>query len=166
MQRRTIKKPTQIKQSELPALRETLLGKQGGLCAICKRPVIRPCVDHQHKKRVKGTGLIRGVVCSNCNVFLAKSENNCTRYGVTVEELPNYLRNMANYLEKPHLPFIHPSEAPKPKKLKKSSYNKLKKVHTQSSSTLKFPDFPASGKLVKQLEKLFQLHKVEPEFYK
>lgn len=46
----------------------TLLEKQGGLCAICgKEDLIRLCVDHDHK-----TGIVRGLLCGNCNQGLGK----------------------------------------------------------------------------------------------
>ena len=43
---------------------DTLAASQGGLCAICGRE--RPLrVDHDH-----ATGVIRGLLCHNCNVAL------------------------------------------------------------------------------------------------
>lgn len=34
-----------------------------GLCAICRKPMKRPCIDHCHE-----TGKVRGLLCHNCNV--------------------------------------------------------------------------------------------------
>lgn len=46
---------------------EGMLSKQGGCCAICKRPPkrYRLAVDHDHK-----TGKVRGLLCSPCNLVL------------------------------------------------------------------------------------------------
>lgn len=38
---------------------------QGGVCAICKKEMKRPCVDHCHK-----TKRVRGVLCHKCNIYL------------------------------------------------------------------------------------------------
>ncbi len=51
--------------------------KQGGVCAICKRPPTacrakrRLCVDHNHKTKNN-----RGLLCTSCNVILGRLENN------------------------------------------------------------------------------------------
>lgn len=153
----------QLRQKDLPALREQILQQQDYICPICGKDINDPCVDHSHTKRTKGTGQIRGVVCRACNVLIAKVENNCVRYGVDQNDLPDVLRNMADYLESEHLPILHPSETPKPPILKKSSYNKLKK---QYNGRAKFPEYPKSGQLTKELSKLFQRYNIEPEFYK
>jgi hypothetical protein len=45
---------------------DTLLAKQGGACAICRRRLRgRLCVDHCHL-----TGLVRGLLCRKCNLGL------------------------------------------------------------------------------------------------
>jgi hypothetical protein len=45
---------------------ETLLAKQGGVCAICARPPAEPpVVDHCHE-----TGTVRGLLCRKCNFGL------------------------------------------------------------------------------------------------
>ena len=115
----------QLTQNDIQRVREELLLEQSGICPICKSDCRTPVLDHEHKKGLKGSGLIRGVLCSSHNVFLGKIENNCRRYGISLEELPNVLRNIADYLEAPHKPYIHPSERPKKKILLKSSFNRL-----------------------------------------
>lgn len=51
-----------------------ILGYQRGVCFICERPFNppkrRPHTDHNHK-----TGLIRGILCSQCNRALGKAED-------------------------------------------------------------------------------------------
>lgn len=164
-----MKEPRQLKSSDVKKLRDYLLRKQKGKCLICRKHIERPCLDHHHKKRVKGTGLIRGVLCSNCNVFLAKSENNSVRYAIARKDLPFVLRKMADYLERKQIPLIHPSEAPKSLKLTKASYNKLKKVYVGKAA---FPVYrePTKNKpiqtLTKPLERLFIEYGIKPEFYK
>jgi len=165
----------QITAKTLPILRKKLLKKQKGKCAVCGKKPKRPCLDHSHQKRIKGTGLVRGVVCSNCNVFLAKSENNCIRYAIKIKKLPKRLRQIADYLEHYEnnpTKFIHPSEKPKNKVLKKVSYNKLKKVFEENPGRKKkFPTYNMKGNkkkqiLTKELENLFKLYNIKPEFYK
>lgn len=162
----------QLKASDVPKLRRHLLRKQKGVCPICGKKVKVPVLDHHHKKRIKGTGQIRGTICSSCNVFLAKIENNASRYTISKEELPEVLINTAKYLSRPQYPYIHPSEAPKKKILTKSSYNRLSKAYLQSGRSAKFPAYrynkkkkPVQG-LTKPLEKLFIEFDIEPEFYK
>lgn len=156
--------PIQMKSKDLPIIRKQILGLQEGRCPICKNTINDPCLDHEHKKRIKGSGLVRGVLCRSCNVFIAKSENNCIRYGIPYSILPTILRNMADYLEQKQYPYIHPSEAPKPRKLKKQSYNNL--VKRLSENGRKIPQYPRSGILTKRLEELFKKYSITPEFYK
>ena len=154
----------QLRQKDISSIRDKILIEdQDGVCYICKRVPKRPTLDHHHQKRIKGTGLVRGVLDSNMNVFLAKIENNASRYAIKAEDLPEILRNVADYLEKDQYPYIHPSEAPKAPKLKKSSYNRLKKIYDLKR---KFPEFPKSGKLTKGLTKIYEIYGIEPEFYK
>jgi hypothetical protein len=158
--------PIQLQQKDIQKIREKILKKQNGLCAICQQIPEKPCLDHHHKKRVKGTGLIRGVLCNSCNVFIAKSENNAIRYGVTNIQLPERLRAFADYLEKRQYPFMHPDEAPPIPKLMKSSYNELKKQLKDVQYKKKIPDFPKSGKMIKPLQILYDAVRLLPRFYK
>ena len=64
----------QLKSKEIKSLRKYILKKQKGQCWICGKIPKIACLDHHHKKKIKGTGQIRGVLCSNCNVFIAKVE--------------------------------------------------------------------------------------------
>jgi hypothetical protein len=66
---------------------DRILAYQGGVCAICKKPpkTRRHHVDHDHK-----TGLVRGLVCGYCNMWVLRE--NMT---------PEKLRVAADYLEQP-----------------------------------------------------------------
>ena len=155
----------QLKNKDIPYYRDKILKEdQDNKCAICmKRPPKNPCLDHHHKKKIKGTGQIRGVLCSNCNIFLGKIENNAVRYGISHKDLPDILVAISNYLKKPQYDLIHPTETPAKKILKKSSYLKLKKVYVGRS---KFPEYPKSGTLTKPLKRLYEKFGIIPEFYK
>jgi Recombination endonuclease VII len=57
--------------------------EQGGLCAITKRPMITPAVDHCHE-----TGKVRALVEQNLNAAMGMANDN-----------PELLRLAADYLE-------------------------------------------------------------------
>lgn len=155
---------TQLKSTELKELREQLHHEQNGICPICNKEKTSDemVVDHQHQKGIKGSGLIRGAICRTCNVFLAKSENNCKRFKISLEELPDTLRRIADFLERTHLPLIHPTEKPKAQPVSKRNYNKLKKEYLKSERKKKFPEYPKSSKLTKDLGLLFEEFGIEP----
>lgn len=81
---------------------ERIAAYQGNLCAVCgrreRRVNQRLATDHAHID-----GLIRGLLCSQCNVLLGKLENAFIRLGMHKEEgvslievvigLGAYLRN-------------------------------------------------------------------------
>lgn len=155
----------QLKQKEIKDVRQKILEEQNYICPICTNPIgeLDAMLDHEHKKRVGGTGLIRGVLCRSCNVFVGKIENNCKRYGFHIRHLPRALRRISKYLKKDHLPLRHPSERKKGPKLKKDSYNRLMKAYCGMA---RFPEYPKSGKLTVKLKELFNLYGIKPEFYK
>ena len=73
---------------------------QQGVCALCgrreRRPNQRLATDHAHKD-----GLIRGLLCSQCNVLLGKLENAFVRLGMHKEEgvsLLSVVRKIHEYL--------------------------------------------------------------------
>lgn len=47
-----------------------MVASQGGTCAICRLPMKRACVDHDH-----ATGKVRGVLCHGCNIKLPAVED-------------------------------------------------------------------------------------------
>lgn len=161
MNNKLAKPPKQLKQSDIPSYRAAILKKQNGLCIMCGHPPHNPVLDHHHTKKNKGTGLIRGVLCSGCNVLLAKMENNCIRYGVSHEKLPYVLNRMADYLRKPQYSLIHPSEKAKAPRIMKSSWNELK-----AKGKKMVPPYPKNGKMNARLEKAFLLFNIEPRYYK
>jgi len=63
-----------IKTKDIPIIREQIASIQGNLCAICQTKLEEKCLDHDHK-----TGLIRSVLCRNCNGIEGKIFNLCRR---------------------------------------------------------------------------------------
>lgn len=61
--------------------------KQNNLCAICEKPMIRPCADHEHSDPPKS----RGVLCVGCNTALG-----------SFLDSPELCRAAAEYLESWH----------------------------------------------------------------
>ena len=160
-----VRKLRQLKTSDVPKLRKWMLRKkQKGKCLICKKKAERPCLDHHHKKKIKGTGLIRGVICSNCNVFLARIENNAMRFGIKNEDLSKILSNISKYLNRPQYPYIHPSEKVKELYLGKRSFNTLKILHDTRYPRRKPIEYPKSGKMTVKVLALFVEFKIEPKY--
>ncbi|MDC0366804.1 endonuclease VII domain-containing protein [bacterium] len=160
------------KKGEVAKYRNKLRQLQGNLCAICTEPLSGSGVslDHQHKNKdaevgFNGGGLIRGVLCRECNAFEGKIWNNSKRYGKH-SHLPTFLRRVADYLERENYPWIHPSEKPKPKvrPLHKRQYAKLKiayEAHPKLRAV--FPAFPEKGKPTKKLLNLFERFGIPPQ---
>ena len=164
----------QLKTKDVSEYRDKICKEQDGKCAICREELKEnsgASLDHQHMTQKEncgedGAGLIRGVLCRDCNVFEGKIWNNSKRYG-KFDTLPQFLRCLADYLEKEPYPYIHPSEAPKHQTVSKRQYNKLVKLvaHSQADSTkkpVKMPDYPGKRKISKKLQLLFDKHDLSP----
>ena len=173
------KKIIMLKYKDLKPLREKLYDGQGGICPILKQKIRLEdaVVDHKHMRKndvigENGNGLIRGVIHKNINVVEGKIGNTFKRYGIEKMgiSLPDFLRNLADYLEQSPLPYIHPTEITRMNKglnlLKKSSYNKLVKKHNNMGIRAKIPLYPKSKKITKVLLTMFKRCDLEPEFYK
>lgn len=134
-----------INTDQLKDYRASILLKQNDKCAICKKDLPEGNdvgnVDHQHlfkadELEVCGNGLIRGVLCRECNVLEGKIWNAAHRYGKAKSSDPvnsriEWLENLLDYYKNNcshHEPVLHPSEKREPK-LQKSEYNKLIKFY-------------------------------------
>lgn len=150
-----------IKHSELKKFKEEQHNKQKNKCPILKKefPVEKMVVDHKHGKKniplsYNGSGLIRGVIENGVNRLEGKIQGCYTRFGLEKHiSLPELLRNLANYLEKPPLgkKYIHPSEikAVKPPKLLQRDYKLVIKFWDQiSPKAKKIPEYPKSGTMI------------------
>jgi hypothetical protein len=64
------------------------LEKQGGVCAICRRPPAQDrllCIDHNHQ-----TGQVRGLLCGSCNRAIGLLGDNLGRVLAAAEYLKQY----------------------------------------------------------------------------
>ena len=60
-----------------------MLKNQGGKCAFCGEPCVKPCLDHAHYEPHKDK--VRGVICNWCNIAMGKLENARIRTGTPWE---------------------------------------------------------------------------------
>ena len=132
-------------------IRESFL-KKSCICPICNKEINNPVVDHQHKKKVRGTGRIRNNICSNCNVFIAKTENNCTRFKIAQEELPEVLKNISEYFGAQQYNIIHYTDKESRPTLSKIQANKVLKYWEYLYPGKKKLLYPKSGVLTKDWE--------------
>lgn len=163
----------QLKSSEVKELREEILKEQNYRCAICGKEVQNSdgvSLDHQHKlnKTQKigddGAGLIRGVLCRECNVLEGKIWNNGSRYlqFKNVQERINWLQSLIKYYSKENYQIIHPTEKPKEQNISKRQFNSLVNEFKIKYPKRKIPSYPKSCKLTKQLKELFDEFKISP----
>ena len=132
-------------------IRESFL-KKSCICPICNKEINNPVVDHQHKKKVRGTGRIRNNICSNCNVFIAKTENNCTRFKIAQEELPEVLKNISEYFGAQQYNIIHYTDKESRPTLSKIQANKVLKYWEYLYPRKKKLLYPKSGVQTKDWE--------------
>lgn len=143
---------------DLKSLRAELHNKQNQICPILRGEfeIEKMVIDHDHS-----TGFIRGCINFQANSLEGKILSDYKRTGVSkLIDLPSFLRNLADYLtdNMSHLKMVHPTAMPAKPKLTKSSYNKLKKLHSGA-----LPKY--TGNLTKPLQKLFNKYSIEPKFY-
>lgn len=71
------------------AERDTLLQKQGGVCAVCGSPnVSRWVVDHCHRhQQDTGNIKIRGILCAPCNSMLGMARDSVQTLAKAIEYL-------------------------------------------------------------------------------
>jgi hypothetical protein len=85
--------------TDVKKVRESLVKEQNGLDPVTRLPLQTPCLDHKHDLE----SLVRGVLSRQVNAYVGKLENNYKMYiGYWCSiPLPELLRNIADYLEKP-----------------------------------------------------------------
>lgn len=160
----------EMKASEVKPLKEKLWNKNNKKCPLLgiEVPLDKMALDHIHKLKsedyAEQKGTIRDAIEFRANAMEGKITNNWKRYFGADEtkhpiSLSDYLRNLADYLERgayeeEGIYYVHPSEVPKEPIVKKSQYNKLKKEYTLQGRVKKFPEYPKSKKLTKELKAL------------
>ena len=157
-----------LKGSEVKTLREEILEEQDFICPLCKKKIEiqNAALDHKHKRKndpliQDKNGLIRGVLHKTCNSVEGKIINSIKRYlgNYSENEVIEFLENLIQYYKKDPYNYIHPSEYSEPK-ISKRQYNKLKKEYENrekfenSGRKKKFPEFPKSGKITKELKRI------------
>ena len=169
-----------MKDKDLKILREKLYNQNKGICPLLQIevPFEKTTLDHIHKlvaeEPSEQKGTIRNTIEFRANAMEGKITNNWKRNFGSDESkhpipLPDFLRNLADYLEQGAYSdengnfYIHSTEAPKPDYVKKTSYNKLAKV-----CKTQIPPFNAKNKqkLTKELERLFVKYDITIEYYK
>lgn len=164
-----LKSLTQLKSSSIKNAREEIMSLQSGICSLCRKPIERPVLDHKHKFKKtdpngpNGQGLVRGVLCSDCNATEGKIHNAISRFVTRDSEKEiEFLRNLIEYYQSGYYPLIHPSEEPKEKIVSKSNFNKLSKEYKLKYPKKKQLEYPKSKKLTKQLKSLFEEFNISP----
>lgn len=115
-----------LKDSELKAYRDKLLGEQEGRDPITGLPILDPCLDHRH-----ADGLIRRVLDRRTNAWEGKVWNAFRRCGLQKigASLPASLRALAEYLEADYSSRpLHPKhKSPDEKRLARNKRARLKR---------------------------------------
>ncbi len=157
----------QLKQSEVKELREELLKRNDNKCPLCENdlPKEKAALDHCHQ-----TGRVRNTICKNCNSLEGMMRSKWIRSGVAQQvTFERFLLNLSNYLLADHPAILHPTHAPKPRKLMKSSYNKLVREIKNCNRFMQKPEkivpYSKSGRLTKRLGELFLKYGIKPEYY-
>lgn len=101
-----------LKVSQIKSVRDLLLKKQDYKCPLCESSIgkasskKRPALDHDHT-----TGIIRDVLCINCNGLEGKVWNLLRRMskGKGRDVLVNLLEYYDRHDTKPHGDVLHPT---------------------------------------------------------
>lgn len=171
-----------MQQKDILELKKKLYDLNDGICPLLKIkiPLEKMALDHIHKLKNEDyseqKGTIRNTIEFRANSIEGKITNAWKRYFGYDESkypinLPDFLRNLADYLEKGaysenNVYFVHPNEVPKSPKLSKKNYNTLKRLYIKDEGNYKkgimkkFPEFPSSGKPTKALILLFEKYNI------
>ena len=98
----------QITKAQIPSVKQQLVVRQGGLCAVCGHKFTSydiAVLDHNHE-----TGYIRGAIHNSCNGVEGKVKVKAYRSHKGVRP-DDYIIGLGKYLEKhqtPQVKLIHP----------------------------------------------------------
>lgn len=101
-----------LTRSQLRPLGMRLLQEQGGVCALCGKPIDlsikgEMVIDHDHE-----TGLVRGALHRSCNAAEGKVANAAGCWGaksMSYTAILPWLTNLLAYLQKTPQPYIYPT---------------------------------------------------------
>lgn len=175
-------KLTRLTRTTADELRLQILNEQQGMCWLCDKD-LKSCIetndftklslDHQHRRKKtdpigfpSGGGLVRGVLCRECNRLEGKVWNAMHRFGKH-QIMEAWLQKYIEYLRKPNYPYIHPSERMPIKPTSKRQYTKLvKAIHadyqTKQKNPPKLPAFVAKRAPSKKLQEWFDKMDISP----
>jgi len=146
----------QLETKDISQLRDKLLKEQLNKCGICgTTDGIVWTLDHSHKKGFGGTGLIRGVLCRSCNSVEGKIVRALKRFGVKIHNMSDWLRNLADWLDKPHYPYIHPTEK-EVIKITKTDFKALMKKYLEKYPKKVALKYPVGGKANTRLQEIIK----------
>jgi len=175
----------EMKQKDIKPLKEKLWLRNNKKCPVLDKeiPLDKMALDHIHKAKNEEYSINKGVIRESlywkCNSVLGKLENSLKRVGLTNEEgfdIGTFLRNAADYFDRGAYIdedgncYVHPNEVKKEPKVSKRQYNKCKKLYEKEDFVPKrknhkkktFPSYPKSGKLTKDLKKMFEKYDINP----
>lgn len=166
-----------MKQKDIKPLKEKIWIKNNKKCPVLDKEIEldKIVLDHAHKRNdeaySESKGVIRESLDFRVNATLGKLENSLKRTGLIYTEgfnISQFLHNAADYFERgPYRDeegnlYVHPTEVTPEPKLMKRSYNELKKIYDKKA---KFPEYPKSKKLTKQLKNIYEYYNMTPKFY-
>ena len=172
----------ELKNKDIKVLKEKLYLKNNKICPLLgiEIPLEKIALDHIHKLNADeyaiDKGTIRNAIEFRANAIEGAITNKWKRlFGADTSKhpisLPEFLRNLANYLEagaynEDNTYYVHPTEVPRKPKVKKSSFNKMLKLYKQKyPNKKKHPVYPKSKKLTKSLSKLFEEFSITSFYY-
>lgn len=143
--------------NKLKEFRKEQYDKQNGICPILKEwvPFEDVVVDHLHGKKtdIAGEGnahMVRGIIHNYANACEGKFLSRFKRSGLSkFISFPDYLRNLADYLDNPPLfgsGYVHPEGKPKMKAFGKREFNRVIKYWSQIYPRRKPPIWKDKGR--------------------
>lgn len=127
-----IQLPTKLTKTTADQLKMSLILAQGNRCALCEANFSHvggsPCLDHDHD-----TGLVRGVLCSNCNGIEGKIRNLANR-AKRFNSIQEWVQSLMDYWKyhkanpSKHVYHLHKTKAEKADLVKKRRKLNARKI--------------------------------------